>query len=914
MVTQNREDASTRWREIDRLFHAALEVRPESREAFLLSACPDVSIRTEVSRLLVHNDCEDEFLETLPDERSVVAGALVGRRIGNFEVVRQIGEGGMATVWLARRSGASFEQRVALKVMRWGPVSSKWRQRFASERQTLARLEHPFITRMIDGGTAEPRGDDLDGLPFLVMEYVEGKAINRHCDALRLTIAERLSLFCKVCEAVHYAHQNLIVHRDLKPGNILVTPDGNPKLLDFGIAKLLEREGDERDGVTETLFRALTPRYASPEQVRGEAITTASDIYSLGIMLYELLTGRKAYTLTGRSRYEQERMICETEPAAPSVVVDTDTMEEDSETDKTMAPNELAALRGENRYGLRRRLRGDLDNIVLMALQKEPERRYATVQQFREDIMRYTAGMPVIARKNTRGYRISKFIRRNRSGVTLAVAVTLTLAMGIFGTTMGLREAQAERDVAQRVSMFMQDVLASANPFRVSADPYRQGQDTNVLDLLASASRRVTHELRDQPAAAAAARYAIAEVYGGLWHWGDVEPQVRMALDTYRELHGSYHPDVAKSLTLLGRALTFRACEESVDVQREGLAIRLRLYGENHPRVAESKVALAFAYWSASEEPRWKAAERLYLEALATYRSRRATTDRTYARALFSMAAMYMSRGDVDGGTERLLAEAVEVYRGFPYQEDRYLSECLRIYADLHRQKGRLKQEAIALEESLSITPSMFMAEDKVRRSAWRRVELAAHLEDSADFFRCLMRALRSESAMHVQVCERKSDWTTFADQLGATRDSAALIESLNRQIQQLPLEPIEWNLQLTERLVQFAPFVTRSVDSDVGIELARRCLDYQLTRFPYQKLTIAYTQVQYGLALMVTGRHEEAEEQLFTAYKTIHPQVRNSDYRHVAVVEALMKLYQETGRVEEARAFKPKLPPGYFK
>ncbi|MGB0716092.1 MAG: protein kinase domain-containing protein [Phycisphaerae bacterium] len=914
MVTQNNNPPSTRWQEIDRLFHAVMDVEPRSREAFLVTACRDPAIRAEVKRLMIHSDCQDDFLHVAHRTDESSDAALSGRMIGQFEIERQIGEGGMATVWLARRREASFEQRVALKVMRWGPVSSRWRQRFASERQTLARLEHPFITRMFDGGTADALGDELDGLPYLVMEYVEGQPISRHADAHRLTIAQRLSLFCKVCEAVHYAHQNLVVHRDLKPGNILVTPDGNPKLLDFGIAKLLEHDGDMPDGETETMFRALTPRYASPEQVRGETITTASDIYSLGIMLYELLTGRQVYALQGTSRYEQERIICETEPAAPSLVVDTTPSDVEGGTESCLAPGERAALRGENQHGLRRRLRGDLDNIVLMALNKDPERRYATVQQFREDIIRYSSGLPVIARKDTRGYRIRKFISRNRSAVTLALAVTLTLAMGILGTWTGWREAQAERDVAKRVSMFMQDVLASANPFRISADPYRQGQETNVLDLLAAASRRVTNELRDQPAAAAAARYAIAEVYGGLWHWEDVEPQVRMALDTYRTLHGSVHADVAKCLTLLGRALSFRACPESVAVQREGLAIRLRLYGENHPRVAESKVALAFSYWAASDEPRWKAAERLYLEALATYRSRRVEDDRTYARALFSMAAMYIARGDVDRGTERLLTEAVEVYRGFPFQEDRYLSECLRVYAELHRRKGRVNEEAVALEESLAITPSMFMAEDKVRRSAWRRVELAAQLEDIDDFHRCMIRAMRAECARWVKQTDDDAHWTTFSDQLGASGDASRLTQMVIDHLNHLSERPCPWEFEVTERLVQLAPFITTSIDRSMGLKIARLCLDYQLTRFPYRKLTIAHAQVQYGRALMDCHRYEEAEEQLYSAYKTIHPQVRNSDFRHVAVVEALMTLYQNTGRVEQAQAFRPKLPPGYFK
>ncbi|MHC5110876.1 MAG: tetratricopeptide repeat protein [Planctomycetota bacterium] len=542
-----------------------------------------------------------------------------------------------------------------------------------------------------------------------------------------------------------------------------------------------------------------------------------------------------------------------------------------------------------------------------MALQKDPSRRYSTVQQFREDIDRYLAGLPVIARKDTAGYRIAKFVRRHRPAVIGVTAVIAALAVGVMGTLLGLREARAERDVAYRVSTFMQDVLVSANP-------YHNGGETNVLDVLSDASRRVSRELRDQPEAAAAARYAIAEVYSGLWRWPEVEPQVRMALDSYRELYGDDHPAVAKCLTLLGRALTFRACQESVGIQREGLAIRTKTYGERHPLVAESKTCLAFAYWAASEEPRWTAAEKLYKEALHIFRVTNTTQDRRYARALFSLGAMYLAKGDANAETEALLAESLTVFRSFAKQGDRYMSECLRAFADLHRLHGRDQEEAAALEESLTITPRIFLSDDRVRKSAWRRAVLAAKMNNLSDYHRCLQRAMHAECSRREQFPKiHGAAWSEFSGDLPKMNSLPALVRSIDEQLGRLPMKPCEWNLELAERLSRHSPYLANQVDHDLAHRLARRCLDYQLTRFPYRKLPIATMRVQYGRSLIVAGRYEEAEEQLLTAYKTIHPQVRNTDARHVGVVRALVRLYEAAGDPEKAGAIRPKLPAAQY-
>jgi serine/threonine protein kinase len=328
---------------------------------------------------------------------------LSGIPVGPYRLIREIGSGGMGTVFLAVRNDDAFQRRVAIKVLRRGMDTDAIVRRFRHERQILASLQHPYIAGLLDGGSTS------DGLPYFAMEYVQGQNISDFCEARTLDTTARLELFRKVCAAVQYAHQNLIIHRDIKPANVLVTSDGTPKLLDFGIAKLVNPEvGGQTLAPTAAGLQLMTPDYASPEQVRGETVTTATDVYSLGVLLYELLTGRRPYELTSRSLADVAHVICHAEPERPSTAV----------------TQPVRGATSPHTDRLRRRLAGDLDNIALKALSKEPDRRYASVDQFSEDVRRHLAGLPVIARKDTVGYRAAKFVRRNK-GVVAAGAATL---------------------------------------------------------------------------------------------------------------------------------------------------------------------------------------------------------------------------------------------------------------------------------------------------------------------------------------------------------------------------------------------------------------------------------------------------------------------------------------------------------
>jgi serine/threonine protein kinase len=370
-----------------------------------------------------------------------------GEQIGPFRVEREIGRGGMGAVYLAQQNDNHYQRQVAIKVIKRGMDSDEIVRRFRNERQILANLTHPNIAGLYSGGTTD------GGLPFFVMEYVAGKPINEYCAAQDLSIEERLKLFRTVCSAISYAHQNLVIHRDLKPTNILVTDDGVPKLLDFGIAKLLK--ADDEAPLTETMLRVMTPEYASPEQARGESMTTASDVYSLGVVLYELLTGRRPYRLKNRLPHEIAQIISERVPERPSLAVSRAEEMPDgaASTTKTQAtgqssPGELSKRR--------RSLRGDLDNIILMAMRKDPARRYQSVEQFSEDIRRHLERLPVRARKDTFDYRASRFIQRNRLGVAAAAAVILVLTAGIFATRWEARRAERRfNDVRSLANSFL---------------------------------------------------------------------------------------------------------------------------------------------------------------------------------------------------------------------------------------------------------------------------------------------------------------------------------------------------------------------------------------------------------------------------------------------------------------------------
>jgi serine/threonine protein kinase/tetratricopeptide (TPR) repeat protein len=418
-----------KWEQVKELFALALERAPEERSVFLRQACGgDDSLRTEIESLLSSFDGAATFLEDCPatDLLSAQSRAIAGKRIGAYRIIRECGHGGMAVVYLAERADDQYRKRVAIKMLKPGANQDEILRRFRNERQTLAGLDHPNIVRLLDGGSTD------EGLPYLIMDYVEGIRIDEYCDIHRLSITERLQLFRGVCLAVQYAHETLVIHRDLKPSNILITKEGVVRLLDFGIAKVLNPQWSPDATLTRTDWRPMTPEYASPEQMRGEPVTTATDIYSLGVLLYELLTGRRPYRDRPDSPLEIERFVCDEEPERPSVAVSRIDEEAppDGSTRTAISPQLVGEARAIRPEELPRCLRGDLDTIVMKAIRKEPEHRYASANEFAKDIERHLSGLPIEARKPTLLYRGGKFVHRHAESLATAILI-LTVTAGV---------------------------------------------------------------------------------------------------------------------------------------------------------------------------------------------------------------------------------------------------------------------------------------------------------------------------------------------------------------------------------------------------------------------------------------------------------------------------------------------------
>ena len=653
-----------RWERIEELFDEAAEIPPPKRSAFLEEAVDgDEEIRREVESLLAADEAAADFLEKpaapahvgkLLEHPEVQTGdRLTQSHVGPYRLLRELGEGGMSRVYLAVRDDDQFKKLVAIKVIRDGPHSSELNSRFRTERQILASLDHANIARILDGGSTE------DGLPYFLMDYIEGAPLDEYCDRTQLTTTQRLELFLPICEAVDYAHRNLVVHRDLKPSNILVTSDGIPKLLDFGIAKLLKPEQFSLPlDVTTPDLRPLTPYYASPEQLQAAQITTASDVYSLGVLLFKLLTGRFPYRFGESSIKEVERVVFDVEPDAPSVAIDR--IEGAADGNDSTPPETIAASRKTPLARLRKELAGDLDNILLTALRKEPDRRYASVRMFSDDLQRHLDGEPVLARGDQFLYRVSRFLRRNRVATAVAAAF-LALLIG-FSVVVSLQarqaaaerdQAQLERDRAEQVVRFLQGIFQLSNPDQAG------GETITAREILDQGAARVAQELTDQPIVRATLMEAIGNVYRNLGLYDSAEVLLRRTLATREQTVGIDSLAAAQTLNNLGIVLRSKGeFEGAGPLFRRALELRIGALGDNHPDVAQSLYNLGTLE---REVGNFDEAEQLYRLAIGILRQSRRTRSELSA-SLGELAILRDKVGDTEGAV-LLFREALDIRR-----------------------------------------------------------------------------------------------------------------------------------------------------------------------------------------------------------------------------------------------------------
>ena len=624
-----------RFQEIDAAFRQAVDV-PESERASWLEReyAHDEELRREVEDMLAaeagNSWIGDSVRQAVVD---VAEDEPAPERIGVYRIVGEIGRGGLATVLLGERDDEAYRMQVAIKLVRRGLDTADLLTRLRQERQILARLDHPNISRLLDGGSTE------DGRPYVVMEKIDGVSVDRYCQERQLGLRQRLELFTAVCEAVAYAHRNLVIHRDIQPDNLLVTADGQPKLLDFGIAKLLRPDKHASRDAARTVagLRLLTPEYASPEQVRGQTLTTATDVYSLGVLLYELLVGERPYQLEGLDAASLERVICDREPEAPS------------QRARSAANAPVPAAR----------LRGDLDTIVLAALRKEPERRYPSVEQMADDVDRYLRDLPIRARRDSTGYLLGKFVRRHRLAVAVisVLILVLTAATLITARQAHIAEQQRERAEAQssraeRISELLVRI------FEVSDPSEARGNTVTAREILDRASEKLDDELGDQPADLAAMAETMGRVYRGL---GLLEPAGRLfatSLEERRQLWGEEHPDVARSLGLLGELRFDQGkLQESKQLVMSALEIRRRLLGDQHPETLASLNDLAALRYSLGE---YAAAEQLFRMNLDARRRQLGEDHEDVASALDNLATVLWQVGRFDEA-EQFFRQSLEL-------------------------------------------------------------------------------------------------------------------------------------------------------------------------------------------------------------------------------------------------------------
>ena len=698
------------WSKVRELLFQALELPEGHREDFLDRACRDEpALRGEVSTLLDRQERLGEFLASPVFSLRRTDDPDQGRRLGAYELVRKIGDGGMGAVYLARRVDGELSQQVAVKLLKRGLDTDEILHRFRGERQILADLDHPNIARLLDVGTTD------GGRPFLVMEHVEGKPLDVYCAETGLSVRERVRLFRQVCAAVEFAHQRLVVHRDLKPANILVTRRGAPKLLDFGIAKLLSPEAPSLTVAPGRNVGPMTVPYASPEQVRGRPVTTATDIYALGILLYELLTGVRPYRFDGLWPQEIARRM-ERPPSRPSSAVGREPARKLGEGGR-----EGQAVEGRRQPGvirrLRRNLRGDLDNIVLKALRPEPERRFSTVEQLSEDLRRYLEDLPVRSRPDTFFYRTRKLFQRHTLGsvltlLTAGLILAFALVMARQRQTIARQgeEIARERDQARAVADFFLETLVK------SSDPATtDGKALTVREAMDRGVERVRKGRGEDPAVEALLLDTAAGVYRNLSLFDKARELFGEALAIRRVTFGSEHMEVAETLhNLASLEKRKRNFERAEQLMREAIGIQRRSFPGGHRDLARGLANLALLAAERAYEAEGEERAALLSKSEAICREALEMKERLYGpdhleltETLNKLALILKAQGR-NGEAEQVAGRCLDLHRRFDEPLSPNLAGALVVLGDLLRERGELENARGLYEEALAIRKRIY--------------------------------------------------------------------------------------------------------------------------------------------------------------------------------------------------------------
>lgn len=883
-------------RSLEQIVEEAQTLPPGEQASFIRNACATDGVPYE--SVLAHMQSrQDWFDESTGDTDEPPDPA--GQLIGNYRIVRSLGQGGMGEVFLGERADEQFKQTVAIKLVRRGLLSRHIQGRLRQERQILASLDHPNIARLFGGGAT------ADGTPYIVMEYIEGEPIDTYCDRHCLDVEQRLRLFITVCSAVHRAHQNLIVHRDLKPSNILVTRQGVPKLLDFGIAKMLDdRAMMHTLAVTQADVRVMTPDHASPEQIRGELISTASDVYVLGVLLYELLSGYKPFVLRGNRLAELERAICEDVPLAMSAAIAAAEGAADSGIE------EVAAQRSVSTARLRRELRGDLDNIVLMAMRKEPERRYSSVEQFAADIENYLADKPVLARADAWTYRTAKFVQRHALVTALSMAF-VALLIGFTATTLvQSKRIKHERDVAQVERARAQDERSRAqavstfliDSFRLADPSQSRGKDITAREILDSGATRISRELRSQPELQATLLDTIGNVYLELGLPADAQPLIEQGLSIRRALQAE-SIDVARSLYSLNQVHEKKGdLAQSEALARQSLAMAQKLTGESSLETAGGHCSLGHVLQLKGE---LNAAEDAFRKCLNIRVERLGRNSERVAAPLDNLALIAQQRNDFTRA-ESLLREALQIALHALGDDHplyiRYLTHLsevmydkgdLRTAENLSRQALDLCRRVLGPEHPETIDTLSFLGAFLVETD---------RLEEAQEVLQSVLELDRKLRPQHVYVGNDLENLGRLAfkrQQFAAASDY--LREALDIYRASYPpgsgFIATTWTLLGRSLLAQQRP-------KDAEAALHKAVESWQI-EYDRDNPGFALARASLGRAWALQGRFKEAEAALLESYPVIHRMTREIDRETAGIVQQWIEnLYASMGRPDAARRY----------
>ena len=783
-------------RRLDELFDEVLDASLQARDEILQRAdSEDPELKAELESLLAAHERSGGILDSpldSPANMGTSGGGIadpmeIPARIGIYRVVSELGRGGMGIVFLAERDDGQFWRRVAIKVISGGARSADQRVRFEAERQILAALDHPNIARLYDGGVTD------DGRPYLVMEYVHGLPIDEYCRTNDLSVEERVRLFCTVARAVHHAHRRLVVHRDLKPTNILVTNDGEVKLLDFGIAKILDPSmvGGAAPQ-TRTGLHLMTPEYAAPEQVMGEPITTATDVYGLGVVLFEMLTGRRPFQLTGRAPAEWAWVIVQEPPPVPSevaeptseVVVPGPAAPEAPPVDGAMHSerafyvpvdvdtDRLAAREGRQR--LRRLLRGDLDRIVLKALRKEPDRRYGSAARIVEDLERHLEGRPVEARADSAGYRFRKYVTRHRVSVGAALIVVLSLVGGTVAAVSQASRATRQAELAARQRDLMFDL------FRLSDPSESQGDTISARGILDRGAARIEEEFGEEPVMQAAMLADIAGIYANLGIFGRAEELARRALDLRIENLDGRGLAVSESYGQVGRLMAAQGDQDQA-IEYLQLALDIRQAELSRP---DSLLALTQSdlAWQLRASGKHAEAAELFEEALAVQQQLLGDEHPDAASTLFGLAVSHHDLGQFEDA-EAVFSRALARFDTATMRPHPLAAEALLNIGMIRRLRSQIYEaeplaaSAVAMREALydPAHPDVIEALGEwgvALRDVGRYEESERVLHDALD------RANRSLGYDHLMTLTMRERWGTVLYHLGRYEEAAATVDS----------------------------------------------------------------------------------------------------------------------------------------